>query len=1196
VGHDRKILTGPGRSGQDGRRSVRRADGETGPRRRRSRPTPYVELHGASAFSFLRGASLPEDLMTRAAEVELPAMALMDVNGFYGAPRFYQAARRTGVRALVGAELVLSPEAFWAWGEGIRGLREALRRAGKTGPLGLVPEPLATIPLVNSADPSQRARGRSRSGRGAAGRRGAGASQAETGAVPVATLGGSGLDDSGADELAPWLTLLVENRTGYRNLCRLLSAAAAGRAKGEARASWELIAEHSAGLHCLTGGAEGPLARALRMGGMDAARRVMGRLAGIFPGRLHVEVQRHRLREEEHRNRALIDLAGGMRLPLVATNGVRYARAADKPLQDVLTAIRCHTTLDAAGRLLDCHRERHLKGAAEMGLLFADLPEAIAATGELAGRLDFTLADLGYRFPAYPLPPGETPSSYLRHVAWNGARARFRPLTNKAQAQIQKELDLIEKLDLAGYFLIVWDIVRFCLENGILAQGRGSAANSAVCYALSITAVDPVKMDLLFERFLSEERGEWPDIDLDLPSGDQRERVIQHVYRRYGPHGAAMTANVITYRDRSATREVAKAFGYSAEQIDTLARQLGSWTWDVARGDPKSFAAEIAAAGFDPEEPRMRRFADLWYRIHDLPRHLGQHSGGMVLAAGRLDEIVPLEPAAMPGRVVIQWDKDDCADLGIIKVDLLGLGMLSALEEMVPTIHSREGVQVDLAHLPPDDPTVYKMLREADTVGVFQVESRAQMASLPRNNPHHFYDLVIQVAIIRPGPIAGNMTNPYFERRAGRQPVTYPHPSLQPILERTMGVPIFQEQLLRIAMVAAGFTGGEAEELRRAMGFKRSVERMRAIEDRLRSGMSARGITGEAQETIVQGITSFALYGFPESHAASFALIAYASAYLKAHHPTAFYLGILNAWPMGFYHPATLVRDAQRHGVEIRPIDVQTAGWKCRWEDRPGAAAAVPPPAQPRAPRMASAPAPMHPPPAAGAIRLGLRFVRGLRFRSGSTIEQEQACAPFSDLADFVDRCALQDSEMETLASIGALSCFGLSRRGALWQAARLVRPAGPLLEELPETGPSPLREMTVAEETQADYGGTQLTLGPHPLSYRREQLRRRGIVTAADLVRYRNGDIVRTAGAVIVRQRPGTAKGLLFLTLEDETGMSQAIVSPDLLQRHRQLIVGSPGLVVEGVLQKRDGSVSVRGERFWALEEMLAVPSHDFR
>jgi error-prone DNA polymerase len=1187
MGRDKKVLSGPGRRDRPDPRDT--AD-ETALRPRRHRPAipaPYVELHGASAFSFLRGASLPEDLMARAAELELAAVSLVDVHGVYGAPRFYQAARRTGVRALVGAEVVLSPEAYFAWGEGTRGLREALRRAGKRGPLGLVPEPPSwpSVPLVNPADPSLTTRGRGRQGRAA----GRGPATAPTTAPSSPGASGTLGDDSGADDLAPRVTLLVESRVGYRNLCRLLSAAAVGRTKGEARASWELIAEHSAGLHCLTGGAEGPLARALRMGGMEAARKVMGRMAAIFPGRLHVELQRHRIREEEHRNRALVDLARGMRLPLLASNGVRYAWAGDKALQDVLTAIRCHTTLDAAGRLLECHRERHLKGAAEMGLLFADLPEAIAATGELAGRLDFTLADLGYRFPAYPLPPGETPSSYLRHVTWNGARARFRPLSGKAQAQIQKELDLIEKLDLAGYFLIVWDIVRFCLENGILAQGRGSAANSAVCYALSITAVDPVKMDLLFERFLSEERGEWPDIDLDLPSGDQRERVIQHVYQRYGPHGAAMTANVITYRDRSATREVAKAFGYSAEQIDKLARQLGSFTYDLARGDPKSFVAELGAAGFDPEEPRLQRFAALWYRIHDLPRHLGQHSGGMVLAAGRLDEVVPLEPAAMPGRVVVQWDKDDCADLGIIKVDLLGLGMLNAIEEMVPIIHAREGTRLDLAHLPPDDPVVYKMLREADTVGVFQVESRAQMSSLPRNNPHHFYDLVIQVAIIRPGPIAGNMTNPYFERRAGRQPVTYPHPTLEPILARTLGVPIFQEQLLRIAMVAAGFTGGEAEELRRAMGFKRSVERMRAIETRLRSGMEARGITGEAQEGIVQGITSFALYGFPESHAASFALIAYASAYLKAHHPTAFYLGILNAWPMGFYHPATLVRDAQRHGVEIRPIDVQSSGWRCRWEDRVTGSAGEP----------AGAASPTRPsPPArrAGAIRLGLRFVRGLRSRSGLVVEEEQARAPFADLGDFTGRCALQAGEVETLASIGALSGFGLSRRGALWQTARLVRPAGPLLAELPEPEPSPLPEMSPAEETQADYGGTQMTLGPHPLSYRREQLRRRGIVTAADLVRYRHGDLVRTAGAVIVRQRPGTAKGLLFLTLEDETGMSQAIISPDLLQQHRQLIVGSPGLVVEGVLQKRDGSISVRGERFWAIEEMLAVPSHDFR
>jgi error-prone DNA polymerase len=1083
----------------------------------------YVELHAASAFSFLRGASMPEDLLQRAAELELPAAALTDINGVYGAPRFYQEARKAGVRALVGAEMVLD--------------EKEPPSLGRRGPLGLVPPP----PLEKAAEP------------------------------PLPASG-------------PRVTVLVESRAGYKNLCKMLTAAALGRPKGEARVSWDLIAEHAAGLHCLTGGDEGPVARALAdpNGGVDAARRILERLTVWFGGRVHIELQRHRLRDEEHRNRALLDLAQKLRLPIVATNGVRYARPEDKSLHDVLTAIRHHTTLDAAGSLLAAQRERCLKTAAEMTRLFADLPQALDATVDLSHRLEFTLQDLGYRFPDYPLPPGETPASYLRHVTWNGAKGRFRPLTAKAQAQIQKELDLIEKLNLAGYFLIVWDIVNFCQREGILAQGRGSAANSAVCYALSITAVDPVKMDLLFERFLSEERGEWPDIDLDLPSGTQRERVIQYVYQRYGPHGAAMTANVITYRDRSATREVAKVFGYSPEQVDKLAKQLGTFTYDVHRGDPKSFLHEIAAAGFDPQEPRLQLFAQQWERIHNLPRHLGQHSGGMVIAAGRLDEVVPLEPASMPGRVVVQWDKDDCADLGIIKVDLLGLGMLNALAEMVPTIKTHEGVQVDLAHLPPDDPKVYRMLQQADTVGVFQVESRAQMASLPRNHPEKFYDLVIQVGIIRPGPIAGKMASPYFERRNKRQPVTYPHPSLEPILARTLGVPIFQEQLLRVAMVAANFSGGEAEELRRAMGSKRSVEKMNKIVARLRAGMAANGITGQAQDDIVQGITSFALYGFPESHAASFALIAYASAYLKAHHPTAFYLGILNAWPMGFYHPATLVKDAQRHGVDVRAVDVQTSGYRCHWEDRKlvegqrdARTGTVPP---------------------AGAIRLGLRFVRGLRAGAAKTIEEERLRAPFTGVDDLAWRCGLQANELAKLAEVGALAGFGLSRRAALWQVARAARPAGPLLDELEDPEPSPLPEMTPVEETMADYGGIQLTLGPHPMAYLRTQLAEKGVVTAAGLEKVESGRRVRTAGSVIVRQRPGTAKGLLFITLEDETGMSQAVVSAELLQQHRKLIVGSPGLIVEGVLQKRDGTISVKGEKFWSLKKIAAVPSHDFR
>ncbi len=1064
----------------------------------RTRTLPrYAEMRAASAFSFLDGSSLPEDLIEEAARREIPAVALVDRNGVYGAPRFYKAAKAAGIKPLVGAEVTLCAE--------------------------------GTL--------SSRGAPRLRSGQAA--RRG----------IP---------------DLSSRLTLLVENRAGYKNLCRLITAGAMGKPKGETSVTLEQVAAHAEGLHVLTGGEEGPVARALVAGGTDAARGLLERLAAIFPGRLHVELQRHRLREEERRNQALVDLARGLRLPLLASNGVRYARAKDKELHDVMTCIRNHTVLDGAGRLLAAQRERHFKSSSEMAEVFADLPEALDAAAQLPQRLDFTLADLGYRFPDYPLPPGETPASHLRKVAWNGARARFRPLTMKAQAQIEKELAMIEKLDLAGYFLIVWDVVRFCLENRILVQGRGSAANSAVCYALSITAVDPVKMELLFERFLSEERGEWPDIDLDLPSGDQRERVIQHVYEKYGPHGAGMTANVITYRDRSSAREVAKALGYSPEQVDALSKQLGGWNFGEIRDPPEELAGEIRAAGLDPEERRARHFLRLFLQIQNLPRHLGQHSGGIVVAAGRLDEVVPLEPASMPGRVVVQWDKDDCADLGIVKVDLLGLGMLAAIEEALPMIRTHERIEVDLAHLPQDDPAVYRMLNAADTVGLFQVESRAQMASLPRNAPKTFYDIVVQVAIIRPGPIVGGMVRPFFERRQGRAEVEYPDPCLEPILKRTLGVPLFQEQILKMAMVAAGFTGGEAEELRRAMGFKRSVERMDSIEQRLRKGMAERGIGPAAQEQIVKSITSFALYGFPESHAASFALIAYASAYLKAHHPAAFLASLLNAWPMGFYHPATLVKDAQLHGTEARPVDVVRSGWKCRWEE--------------------------------GAVRLGMRFVKGLKQETGEAVERAQAAAPFFSIDDLARRCRLKPGELELLAHAGALSSFGRTRRAALWQVAKVAREAGPLFEEIPTDDPSPLPEMSPIEETRADYATTEITTGPHMLAHLRKPLASRGVLSAKELSRRRDGDRVKTAGAVIVRQRPGTAKGFVFLTLEDETGMLQAIVRPNLFREQRAVVVGSGALVVEGKLQRQDGALSVRAERFWTIPEFAKLPSHDFR
>jgi error-prone DNA polymerase len=1054
-------------------------------------PRPYAELHTASAFSFLDGASLPEDLVERAASLGLPAVALLDTNGVYGAPRFYKAGKEAGVKAIVGAEAVV--EASLADDRGLA--------------VGRTPTPC-----------------RARNFR---------------------------------------LSLLVENRTGYRNLCRLLTAAARGREKGDARATWEMLEEHAPGLHCLTGGEEGPLARVLEREGIDAARKLLERLAGVFPKRLHVELQRHYLREEEHRNRALADLARRLALPVVASNGVRYAKISDRDLHDVLTCIREKTTLEKAGSLLAAGRERYFKSAGEMSALFRDRPDAVSASWELAGSLDFTLADLGYRFPSYPLPPGETAHSYLRKVTWSGARARFRPLTARAQAQLERELSMIEKLDLAGYFLIVWDIVQFCRREKILVQGRGSAANSAACYALSITAVDPVKMDLLFERFLSEERGEWPDIDLDLPSGDRRESVIQHVYKTYGPHGAAMTANVITYRDRSAAREVSKVLGFSPEQQERLSKQLSGWSFGEVRDSERELPGEIAAAGLDPEESRTRHFRRLWQAAQNLPRHLGQHSGGMVVAAGTLDEVVPLEPASMPGRVVVQWDKDDCADLGIVKVDLLGLGMLAALEETIPMIRENESVEIDLAHLPPDDPKVYRMLNEADTVGVFQLESRAQMATLPRHAPKRFYDIVVQVAIIRPGPIVGGMIRPFFDRHRGLAPVEYPHPCLEPILKRTLGVPLFQEQLLRIAMVAAGFTGGEAEELRRAMGFKRSVERMASIEKKLRAGMKARGIDEAAQEEVIKAITSFALYGFPESHAASFALIAYASAYLRAHHMAAFTAALLNAWPMGFYHPATIVKDADRHGTPVFPIDVDSSGWKCRWERK--------------------------------GVRLGLRFVLGLTRQTGESIERERNLRAFSSLEDFERRCRPKNHEIERLAAAGALASFGLTRRAALWQAARLSRPAGPLFEELSGNLGSPLPEMSRAEETLADYAETGLTTGPQLIEHVRPRLVPRGIVTARDLARIPDGARVRTAGAVIVRQRPSTAKGFVFLTLEDETGMAQAIIRPDLFRKERALITGSPGLVVEGILQKQDGALSVRAEKFWSLKDVEGIPSHDF-
>ena len=1060
----------------------------------------YVELHARSAFSFLRGASQPEDLAGEAARLELPALALLDRDGVYGAARLYGAAREHGLRARVGAEITM-----------------------------------------------------------------------EDGSV---------------------IPLLAATRTGYQNLCQLITEAkltprtpgltppdlAPGidprDRKRPCFATWAELAKFSAGLIALTGDEDGPVRRAWRTAGANAAESALHQLAAIFGSdRLYVEVQRHRIRGEDRAVTFLRDLAAAHRLPLVATGGVNYATSVHRATADVFMCLRLHTTLDAAGRRLEINSARHLQSSRAMQELFPDLPEAVENSVRLEQRLEFTLENLGYQFPNFSTPNGEPMDAYLRETVFAAARMRCGALPDALVAQLNRELALIAKLRFSGYFLIVWDICRWAREErGILVQGRGSAANSAVCYVLGITAVNPLTHRLLFDRFLSEGRvgangnPSWPDIDLDFPSGERRESVIQEVYRRYGPRGAAMTANVITYRGRSAIREIGKVLGFGDDALDRFSSLY-------ANGDfphTLELQQQLKMSGIAASHPRASALAMLYHQIRGLPRHLGQHSGGMVICQGQLDQVMPLENATMPGRVVCQWDKDDCEDLGIVKVDFLGLGMMAVLQDSLE-LCAKNGGPSSLHEIPPDDPATFSRILAADTVGVFQIESRAQMATLPRFKPRNLYDLAMQVAIVRPGPITGQLVHPLIRRRDGLEPVDYIDPSVEslvkPILERTKGVILFQEQMLEISMTLAKFSGGEAEELRRAMGFTRHPERLHKALAKLIVALRREGHNETVVNKVCESARSFAAYGFPESHAIGFALLAYASTWLKVHRPAEFFAGLLNNQPMGFYSPASLLQDGRRHGLKTKPVCVAHSEWHCTVEGP-------------------------------NAIRLGLLVVKGLREASARTMLAARAERSFASLDDFLRRTNFSPAERRALAAVGALNVFSQHRRAALWDVEAAWSEVESLLHHFAEMkrDPSPLAPMTLTERLRADFRGMELTAGTHPMALLRPRLI--NVWRAADLKDVASGARVTVAGAVICRQRPGTANGFVFISLEDETGIANAVVIPQLFERHRLVITQEPALKITGRLQNVSNVIHVRAERIEPLREsdLPAQVSHDFR
>ncbi len=1179
----------------------------------------YVELHCHSAFSLLDGAALPETLVQRAVELGHTALALTDHDDLGGAVRFAQAADEHGLAAIIGAELT------------------------------------------------------------------------------IAVDGHASAERSSPSASVHHLVLLAENREGYGNLCSLITAGRMQNDRGQPSVPLDTVAHHAAGLFALTACARGWVPSLIAEGrATELACDAAAELRDIFDGRLAIECWDHGLAEEREISRGLIDVAHALGVPWVVTNDVHYARARDRMIQDVLSCLRHERTLDEMGTRLRPNGEWYLKSAAQMRRRWRHAPEGIQATLQIAERCAFRMTDLEPSLPAFPLPHGVTADEYLARLVEQGAQERWGESggaghrTARHDEQIAHELELIAKLGLAGYFLIVWDIVRFARREGVLCQGRGSAANSAVCYCLGITSVDPIRLGLLFERFLSEERREAPDIDIDFAHRD-REKVIQYVYEKYGRDHAAMVCEQITYRGRSAVRDAARVLGFSVEQAEKLCtvadRYSARATADALRGLPPDHEGEaggesheaaiarafgqtmvagteattearkvkeaakrgagaeggaggrprymdpharmthnerrnpttatrptgssrspVELAGLDPADKRVRALARIVNGLHQVPRHRSIHVGGFVLTAEPLSTIVPIEPASMKDRTVIQWEKDDLDPMKLVKIDLLGLGMLTLIQDCLKYVRQMRGVTIDLGQLDMEDQSVFDDLCRADTIGIFQVESRAQMSTLPRLKPRTFYDIVVEVAIIRPGPIQGDLVHPYLRRRANEEAVTYPHPSLEPILSRTLGVPLFQEQGMQVAIACAGFSPSEADALRRAMGHKRSHERMAAVCQRMIDGMRANGIPDETAMSIYNQINAFADYGFPESHAASFALLVYASAYLKHYYAPEFTAAILNAQPMGFYAPGTLVEDAKRHGVVVRPVDASRSRWDATLErdEAPGTSSGG----------TATAP----------AVRLGFRSVHGLGPKAQEILDAAWSRGgTFTSIDDFVARTSFDRRSLRHLAEAGAFDCFAPNepalrkRRAALWDVLERARgDAGPLAPgrrrrastggggrapaepgDQPVAASPPLPAMTPHELTEADYRMTGISLNGHPLSHLREVLAPNGIRRAKEILdRGRDGERVAVAGLVICRQRPGTAKGFVFLTLEDETGTVNVIVTPKRFERQALLIARSPLLLVRGVLQVEQGVFNIRGEEFRELNAAVGAEfagRHDF-